>query len=178
MTCGQASYSSVEKCRVSEWTLQRTIMPSPVDSTITPADTSGAAEVRLLIIEDESLHAMLIGRAAGMAGFVAVNARSLADAAILLREIRFDCITLDLSLGVGQNVAEIFRMLGEVHCKAPIVIISGATALQLQLTASMAKSQKLNVVETVPKPVDFAMLRKTLAGIKAKLDQQPARQAG
>ena len=154
-------------------------MPSKIDTGNTArlpsADASdGVPAVRLLIIEDENLHATLISRAGCMAGFVPTIARSLGEATALLREIKFDCITLDLSLGGGKNGTEIFRVLGEVNCKAPIVIISGATAMQLELTSSMARFQNLNMVEPMAKTFDFAMLRKTLTKLKSKLDQSPA----
>jgi DNA-binding response OmpR family regulator len=154
-------------------------MPSKIDNGNTgllpSADESdGVPAVRLLVIEDESLHSTLISRAGRMAGFIPTVARSLGEASALLRESKFDCITLDLSLGGLRNGTEIFRVLAEVNCKAPIVIISGATARQLELTSSMARSHNLNMAEPVAKTLDFARLRKALAEVKRKLDQQPA----
>ena len=141
-----------------------------------PNDKGGGADsppARLLIIEDDNVQHGLIGRIASAAGFAPTIARSFDEAAVLLRANTFDCITLDLSLGGAQGGTEVLRMLEGLHCKAPIVIVSGATGLQLQLTSSIARSLKLNICESIPKPIDAALLRKTLAKIKTSL---PSRQ--
>jgi len=136
-----------------------------------PNDKGGAdsSPARLLIIEDDNVQHGLIGRIGSAAGFTPTVARSFDEAAALLRANTFDCITLDLSLRGAQSGTEVLRMLEGLHCKAPIVIVSGATGLQLQLTSSIARSLKLNICESIPKPIDAALLRKTLAKIKTGL---------
>jgi hypothetical protein len=47
--------------------------------------------------------------------------------------------------------------------------VSGATSTQLQLTSSIGKSLKLNVCETIAKPLDPSVLRAALAKVKTKL---------
>jgi CheY-like chemotaxis protein len=42
-----------------------------------------------------------------------------------LRERTFDCITLDLSLG-EQSGIEILKLLAELRCRTPIIIVSGS----------------------------------------------------
>jgi chemotaxis response regulator CheB len=52
---------------------------------------------RLLVIDDDNLHRMIICRVAAKAGFVPAGAASYDEAARLAQETNFDCITLDLS---------------------------------------------------------------------------------
>jgi DNA-binding response OmpR family regulator len=137
-----------------------------------PASGDGGTQApRLLIIEDESLQRGLISRIGSAAGFVPTISRSLDEAAAQLQESSFDCITLDLSLGGEHGITDGLRLLEKLHCKTPIIIVSGATSTQLQLTSSIGKSLKLNVCETISKPLDPAMLRKALANVKAKLNR-------
>ena len=127
----------------------------------------------LLIIEDEPLQSAVIGRIAGTVGFESVVARTVGDAAALLQAIPFDCITLDLSLR-GEHGADLLRLLGDLRYQAPIMIVSGATGLQLELTTSIARSHKLNVRDPMPKPIHADELRKEFARIRADLRAKPA----
>jgi DNA-binding response OmpR family regulator len=129
----------------------------------------GEQAPRLLIIEDESLQRGLISRIGSAAGFVPTISRSLDEAAARLQESSFDCITLDLSLGGEHGITDGLRLLEKLHCKTPIIIVSGATSTQLQLTSSIGKSLKLNVCETIAKPLDPSVLRAALAKVKTKL---------
>lgn len=116
---------------------------------------------RLLVIDDDNLHRMIICRAAAKAGYVPAGAASYEEAATLVQAHAFDCITLDLSL--GQHVgAEMLRHLSGIGCKAPIVIISGCDGATCRESLRVAKTLDLNVQETVPKPVDLAVLRDAL----------------
>jgi DNA-binding response OmpR family regulator len=138
------------------------------DSSSAPGQ-DGIREARILIIEDEGMQRALIGRISSAVGFVATVARTFEEAAALLRAQKFDCITLDLSLGGEHGITAGLRLLEELKCQAPIVIVSGAASTQLQKMASIGRAHKLNIVETIPKPIDPAMLRKTLARLKAKI---------
>jgi len=55
---------------------------------------------------------------------------------------------------VSTGMTDGLRLLEKLHCKTPIIIVSGATSTQLQLTSSIGKSLKLNVCETISKPLD------------------------
>ena len=129
---------------------------------------------RLLIIEDQAMQHGIIRRIAEMAGFTSIVARTFSEAAALLRTDKFDCITLDLSLGGEHHGTEVLRVLEELHCKTPVVIISGATGMQLQLTSSIARSMKLNICEAIAKPIDPPLLRQTLRRIKQGLPRRTA----
>jgi two-component system, chemotaxis family, chemotaxis protein CheY len=124
---------------------------------------------RLLVIDDDNLHRMIICRAAAKAGYVPAGAASYEEAEMLAEAHAFDCITLDLSL--GQHVgAEMLRHLSAIGCKAPIVIISGCDDATCRETLRVAKALDLNVQEPVPKPVDLAMLRDALERLRRQRD--------
>jgi two-component system, chemotaxis family, chemotaxis protein CheY len=125
-----------------------------------------AAVPRLLVIDDDNLHRMIICRAAAKVGYLPAGAASYEEAAGLVRDGAFDCITLDLSLGEHAGV-EMLRHLWVIGCKAPIVVISGCDDATCDETIKVAESLKLNVWDTIPKPVDLAVLRASLNRLKA-----------
>jgi len=125
------------------------------------------AALRLLVIDDDNLHRMIICRAAAKAGYVPAGAAGYDEAAKLVQETVFDCITLDLSLGPHAGV-EMLRHLWVIGCKAPIIIISGCDDATCAETLKVAKSLNLNIWESIPKPVDLAVLRYWLDRLKAE----------
>ncbi len=121
---------------------------------------------RLLVIDDDHLHRMIICRAAAKAGYMAAGAASYDEAAKLVQENVFDCISLDLSLGEHAGV-EMLRHLWIIGCKAPIIIISGCDDATCTETVRVAESLKLNIWEAIAKPVNLAMLRDSLERLRA-----------
>ena len=91
----------------------------------------------------------------------------------ITQETAFDCITLDLSLGDRAGV-EMLRHLWVVGCKAPIIIISGCDNETCNESAKVAESLKLNIWESIPKPVNLATLRASLERLKASREVSPA----
>ena len=113
---------------------------------------------RLLVIDDDNLHRMIICRVAAKAGFVPAGAASYDEAAKLAQETAFDCITLDLSLGnhAGTEMLHHLSMLGST---APIIVVSGADYATCKETVKVAEMLNLDIWECIPKPVDLVMLR-------------------
>lgn len=109
---------------------------------------------------------MIICRAVAKAGYLPAGAASYEEAVKLVQETAFDCITLDLSLGEHAGV-EMLRHLWVVGCKAPIIIVSGCDDATCSETTKLAESLKLNVWETITKPVNLATLRASLERLKA-----------
>src|SRR3982074_1863782 len=135
-----------------------------------PASGDGGNQApRRLIIEAESLQRGLISRIGSAAGFVPTISRSLDEAATKLQESSFDCITLDLAWGGEHGMTDGLRLWEKLQCKTPIIIVSGATSTQLQLTSSIGKSLKLNVCETISNRLDPSSLRAALPKVKTKL---------
>jgi two-component system, chemotaxis family, chemotaxis protein CheY len=146
-------------------------MASHADSA--HADAARRAAPRLLVIDDDNLHRMIICRAAAKAGYVPAGAATYDEAAQLVRDNVFDCITLDLSLGEHAGV-EMLRHLWVIGCKAPIIIISGCDNATCDESEKVAESLKLNIWESIPKPVDLAVLRESLGRLKGGHDEPAA----
>jgi DNA-binding NtrC family response regulator len=142
------------------------------------AGVAQPAALRLLVIDDDHLHRMIICRVAAKAGFLPAGAASYEEAAALVQEHVFDCITLDLSLGPHAGV-EILRHLWVIGYKAPVIIISGCDDATCSETMKVAESLKRKIWEAIPKPVNLAVLRDALERFKAEreeaaLNTQPA----
>ena len=152
---------------------EQSIYAAPGQADLADAAAARAALPRLLVIDDDNLHRMIICRAAAKAGFLPAGAASFDEAVKLAQEAAFDCITLDLSLGEHAGV-ELLRHLWVVGCKAPIIIVSGCDDATCSESAKVAESLKLNVWEAIPKPVNLATLRSSLARLKESWDVAPA----
>jgi DNA-binding response OmpR family regulator len=122
------------------------------------APVGSGARPRLLVIDDDNLHRMIICRVAARAGYAPAGAATYEEAAKLAQEGAFDCVTLDLSLGEHAGV-EMLRHLWVIGCKAPIIVISGCDKLTCLESVKVAKSLNLNIWEAMPKPVDLGVLR-------------------
>ena len=132
------------------------------------AAEAAARTPRLLVIDDDHLHCMIICRIAAKAGFAPLAAASYEEAAKLTQETTFDCITLDLSLGAHAGV-EMLRHLWVVGYKGPIIIISGCDDVVCRETVRVGKSLNLKIWEPVPKPVDLSLLRYSLERLKNQI---------
>ena len=125
----------------------------------------GLLETRLpnvLVIDDDPVQRTIICKVAASLGYEADGAASYDDALELLTEASYDCITVDLSLGDRDGV-EILRMLADLRCSCPVVIISGCDERVLKSTARIAKSLGLNISEPLRKPISLDHLRSSLS---------------
>jgi DNA-binding response OmpR family regulator len=122
---------------------------------------------RLLVIDDDTLHRIIICRAAAKSGYVPVGAASHHEAAKLSQEGAFDCITLDIALGDRGGAVALLRHFAAVESKAPIIVVSACDDETLREILRLARSLKLNVAAPVPKPVDLTILRQMLDGFRA-----------
>jgi len=132
----------------------------------TEAATDAERAPRLLVVDDEILHRMIICRAAAKVGYVPVGAASHLEAQKLLQQNAFDCITLDMTLSKSGDGVDLLRHLAEVGCAAPIIVVSGCDDAMLHESLRVARSLKLNVAEPVRKPVDLTTLRHMLEGLR------------
>jgi ActR/RegA family two-component response regulator len=130
-----------------------------------PTAGAGKTAPRLLVIDDDNLHRMVICRAAAKIGFLPAGAASYEEAARLMRDTAFDCITLDLGLA-DRAGSEMLHHLASVGCAAPIIVISGSDAATCKEAVKVAEMLKLNVWECIPKPVDLALLRSFLERLR------------
>jgi two-component system, chemotaxis family, chemotaxis protein CheY len=160
--------------------LEQPELPEAGQQSLAHADLARPPAPRLLVIDDDNLHRMIICRVAVKAGYLPSGAASYDEAAQLVQDGAFDCITLDLSLGEHAGV-ELLRYLWVIGCKATIIIISGCDDTVCSETVKVAESLKLNVWESIPKPVNLAVLRDCLERLKASREEaavtaQPAPQ--
>jgi two-component system chemotaxis response regulator CheY len=118
----------------------------------------------LLAIDDADLHLSIVRKIATQAGFATTGASSVSEAARLLRERTFDCITLDLSLG-EQSGLEILHLLAEMKCRTPIIVVSGSDDRARDETIRIGNFLHLNLCPPIPKPIHLAVLRKALTEI-------------
>ena len=118
----------------------------------------------LLAIDDADLHLSILRKIAEQAGFTTTGAESVTVAKSLLRTRRFDCITLDLSLG-EQSGIEVLALLYELRCRTPVIIISASQDAALNETIRIGKFLNVNLCASIPKPVNLALLRQTLAQV-------------
>jgi two-component system, chemotaxis family, chemotaxis protein CheY len=126
---------------------------------------------RLLVIDDAGVHRAILCRIGEKAGFETTGAASYEEAAKLLRENEFDCITLDLSLGDRAGV-EVLHLLSVLKSQAPIIIISGSENTVCEETLKIGKALNLNLSTPVPKPVDLSVLRELLTRIGKQVNLQ------
>lgn len=130
-----------------------------------PRNAATAPTHRLLVIEDEAATSLLITKLAERVGFAVTVAASVEEATGLLRAQRYDCITLDVNLGKG-NAVQLVRTLAETARGTPIIIISGSPEWMRGIAESIGIVAHLNILAPVPKPIDFATLRRTLTNVR------------
>jgi two-component system, chemotaxis family, chemotaxis protein CheY len=146
--------------------LEQSDVRAASQSDLTHADAAPLVLPRLLVIDDDNLHRVIICRVAAKAGYLPAEAATYDEAARLVQDGRYDCITLDLSLGDHAGI-ELLQHIWVIGCKAPIVIISGCDDATCSDTEKVAASLKLNVWQSIPKPLDMAVLRESLERLKA-----------
>src|SRR5579862_1174655 len=104
--------------------LEQSALRADDQEDLAPAGVARGIAPRLLVIDDDNLHRMIICRVAAKAGYLPAGAATYEEAVQLVQETQFDCISLDLSLGEHVGV-DMLRHLWVIGSKAPIIIISG-----------------------------------------------------
>lgn len=137
--------------------------PESSDVPTVVQDAAGAP-ARLLVIDDDTIHRMVICAVSEKLDYLPTAAASLDEAVKFLKEGTFDCITLDLSLG-SRHGAEMLPIIAETGSNAPIVIISGANNSIRAETVRIAQMLKLNVTQ-LEKPVNLSVLRGVLSDLR------------
>jgi CheY-like chemotaxis protein len=134
--------------------------------TTPAADQSALPAPRVLVIDRDNLHRMIICRAADRAGCVPAGAANIAEATKLMQSTAFDCITLDLSFG-REAVCDFLSRLGAIECKSKILVTGHRDTAGWQHEAlHLGTSLALDVEDPVVKPLDVAMLRSALEQLK------------
>jgi CheY-like chemotaxis protein len=137
--------------------------------------TLDLGRTRLLIIEDDNVHRMIIKRFADALGYDVAEAGSYERAIALFGEQQFDCITLDLSIETHSGT-EVLRHLWNIGRRIPVLVISGADEAKRAETALYAESMKFDIIHVVRKPLDLKSLQDALAQLKAFVELSTAPQ--
>jgi DNA-binding NtrC family response regulator len=131
-----------------------------------------AQQAQLLVIDDDASICMVIEKLGEKAGFTAKHAVTVEEAKQLLHAERFDCITLDLSIGKDTGI-ELLSVLRELDCTTPVIIISGSMRSMRDFAVSIGDQMHLAVQEPFAKPIDFARLKQALIGVRKRMGAQP-----
>jgi CheY-like chemotaxis protein len=113
-----------------------------------------------LVIDDDPVHRMVIGKVGEKAGYAVTTAATVEDAAMKISEQKFHCISLDIGLN-GQSGNQVLRGLARSNGDVLLIVCSSAAAQVREETISTARNLRLKVLE-LPKPVDLAALRTKL----------------
>lgn len=129
------------------------------------AHPHGHDRTKLLIIEDDTVHRMIIKKSATALGFQISEADSYDRAIALFAHHKFDCITLDLGLPAHSGL-DVLRQLWNIRCKIPVLIISGADESDRTQTMGFAEVMNIDVLHIVKKPLDLRALNAALNKLK------------
>jgi DNA-binding NtrC family response regulator len=125
----------------------------------------------LLVIEDADVHLSILRKIAAQAGFNTTGVSSVDAASAVLQKRRFDCVTLDLSLG-ERSGTEVLDRLAELKFRGPVLIISASEEDGLYASVRIANFLDLNVYPPFSKPINLTLLRQTLKQIAHDTDRQ------
>src|SRR6266853_2576092 len=148
-------------------------MPNLSEATMDRSSAGAAPKARLLVIDDDPAQQAIIGEVAHQADYVATAAASFEEAQRLLHQSRFDCVTLDLSLGKHDGV-EVLRLLADLNHDTSIIVITGCEERIRNATVRLGKALGLSVSEPISKPLDLNELRRWLTQQKVGRPTQPA----
>jgi two-component system alkaline phosphatase synthesis response regulator PhoP len=140
-------------------------------ATLNNALGVGPEHGSILIIEDAPVHSRLITRITERIGFSTTSAHSYSDATRLLLTDSFDCITLDLDLGLNDG-AEMLQFLSGICCRTPILIISGSDGQICNEKVDFGRSLGLNMAEPIRKPIDIQAVRERLVHLVRRSQSQ------
>lgn len=135
-------------------------------SSVTRTNSPEAAERRalqLLVVDDDATQRSLITVAAKQAGHEVTLAASCAEAINLLKSAHFDCVTLDLVLEDGDGV-DVLREMAAAKYAGAVIVISGMEGPRRSAARAFARSLGMEL-QSLPKPLDLAALRISLANL-------------
>jgi two-component system, chemotaxis family, chemotaxis protein CheY len=135
--------------------------------TTAEAEQSTPPAPRVLVVDGDNLHRMIICRAADKAGYIPAGAANLAEAMKLVQSAAFDCITLDLSFDRGA-AGDFLGRLDAIACKSKIFVVGDPDAAESRETLRIGRSLGLDVEDPLAKPIDVGMLRYALEQLRVQ----------
>lgn len=137
---------------------------TPVNAPAAPLEPA-AGGLRVLLVEDHGDTAATLGRLLAHSGYAVQTAESFTAALRRLEEAEFDLLISDIGLpdGSGLNLMPIFA---EGAAGRPI---AGIALSGFGMPEDVARSYAVGFHEHLTKPVDFALLRKSLARVASTI---------
>src|SRR3954471_140691 len=110
-------------------------------------ELSGGSTV--LVIDDDTVHRMVICRIARQAGFDVDEAASYeaAQRMLGLDACAYGCVTLDLSLGERGGI-DVLQHMTEIGYASPIIVVSASDDAVRDESAAVARKLNLDVCRT------------------------------
>jgi len=122
---------------------------------------------KLLVVDDDIVHRMVLTRIAKQAGYEVDEASSYEAARQLLGANLYACVTLDLSLGEHGGL-DVLQFLARERFEAPIIVVSGSDDEVRQEALLVARRLSLNVCGSFAKPMNLSHLRELLREIRKR----------
>lgn len=146
--------------------MDKQALATPAGARASAAASDGILTHRVLVIDDDTIHRMIIQKVATKSGYAVDQAATAQAASDCISAGRYDCILLDLKLG-AQSGIELLTQMHEQKCSTPIIIISSAGESARAEVMRLARLYALKVSE-MPKPVNLPALRKRLTELRAQ----------
>jgi DNA-binding response OmpR family regulator len=134
---------------------------------LTAADVEQSAlpVARVLVVDRDNLHRMIICRAADKAGCIPAGAANLTEAIRHVQSAAFDCITLDLSFG-RRAACDFLRRLDALGFTSKILVVGDRDTTDCRETLRVAASLGLDAEDSMAKPLDVGKLRVALEQLR------------
>lgn len=122
---------------------------------------------KLVVVDDEQAFCGFIRKAAERAGYEVVIANSAEEFLNVIDADPPDVVVMDIIMPDMDGI-ELIKRLSDRHCTAAIIVISGYEDVYLEVAKKLAEAGKLNVVNTLAKPIRLqtfnAVLEQAMAG--------------
>jgi DNA-binding response OmpR family regulator len=130
-------------------------------------EAASAILYKLLVIDDDTVHRMVICRIARQAGFEVEEAATYEAARRMMTHNVYGCVTLDLSLGAHGGL-EVMQFMADIDYTSPVIVVSGSDEAVRNESFAVARKLNLNVCRTFSKPVKLADLRELMREIRKR----------
>jgi len=122
---------------------------------------------RILVVDDDTLHRMVLARIARQAGYEADLAPDYETACRLIAANSYGCVTVDLSLG-DHGGLDVLQVLARAQLDAPVIVVSGSDDSVREEALMVARRLKLNAFGCFAKPINLSRLRALMQEIRKR----------
>lgn len=136
-------------------------------ASLDEADEMSGVSHKLLVIDDDTVHRMVICRIARQAGFEVEEAATYDAARRMMTHNAYGCVTLDLSLGDHGGV-EVLQFMADIGYASPVIVVSGSDDAVRSESSAVARKLNLNVCRPFSKPVKLSDLRDLMREIRKR----------